>query len=112
MEEKKQRICEGKTEAFLICDRSLGKNEAPFYKWLREEGFTHGYHKGNFGCPWAYVNITRKQFAYGMPGVGIVQPIGEHAITIEEFQTIYSIYKKYEGKNLFVFHSERFDYDS
>lgn len=47
-----------------------------------------------------------------MPGVCLAQPIGNHAITLEEFITIYDIYKKYEGKDVFVFHSERFDYDS
>ena len=111
MEEEKKHIYEGKTEAFLVCDKALGNNESPFFKWLREEGFTFGGRKGNFGCPWAYVNITRKQYAYGMLGVGLVQPIGDHAITISEFQMIYSIYKKYEGKELFVFNKERFDYD-
>ena len=112
MEDTKMRIGHGKTEAFLICDKSLQSNDAAFFKWLREEGFTFGGYKGNFGCPWVYVNLTRKQFAYGMPGVSLVQPIGNHAITIEEFQTIYSIFKKYERKELFVFHEKRFDYDS
>lgn len=46
-----------------------------------------------------------------MPGVGLAEPLGNHAITIEEFKTIYSIYKKYEGKELFVFSSAKFDYD-
>jgi hypothetical protein len=47
-----------------------------------------------------------------MPGVCLAQPIGNHAITIDEFQTIYAIYKKYDGKDLFVFNDERFDYDA
>ena len=44
-----------------------------------------------------------------MPGIAIVYVIGEHAITLDEFKTIYAIYKKYEGKELFTFHKERFD---
>lgn len=41
----------------------------------------------------------------------MAHPIGNHAITISEFLSIYSIFKEYEGKELFTFHSERFDYD-
>ena len=110
MEEKKRIDSWGK-EAFLVYEKSLGKHESPIYKWLREEGFTFGGSKGNFGCPWVYINITRKQYAYGMPGVAVVKPIGDHAITMDEFRSIYAIYKKYEGKEIFVFHSERFDCD-
>ena len=46
-----------------------------------------------------------------MLGVNIVNPIGNHAITIKEFKIIYYIYKKYNNKDLFVFNKERFDYD-
>ena len=112
MEEKTLKIGRGKTEAFLVCDRSLEKCDSPFIDWLRSEGFTFGGYHGNYGCCWAHINITRKQYAYGMPGVCLSQPIGNHAITIEEFKTIYAIYKKYEGKGLFVFNTERFDYDA
>ena len=59
-----------------------------------------------------HVVFTRKLFSYGMPGVAKAGVIGDHAITVDEFKTIYAIYKKYEGKDLFVFHSERFDYDA
>ena len=38
-----------------------------------------------------------------MPGIKIVQPVGNHAITVDDFKTIYGIYKKYEGLGLFVF---------
>lgn len=57
------------------------------------------------------MNITRKEYAYGMPGVSLAKPLGNHAITIDEFMTVYSIFKKYEGKGLFVFKSEHFDYE-
>ena len=53
-----------------------------------------------------------RQYAYGMPGVSLALPIGNHAITIDEFKTIYAIFKKYEGKELFTFSNERFDYDA
>lgn len=111
MEEHNLKIGGGKTEAFLVCDKSLGDCEAPFLNWLRSEGFSFGGYKGNYGCWWVHINITRKQYAYGMPGQELAKAIGNHAITIDEFKTIYGIYKKYSGKGLFVFNSERFDYD-
>ena len=113
MEERKPKpqIYEGKKKAFLICDETFKNNNSPFVKFLMAEGYTYGTHKGNYGCPWLHVDITTKQYAYGMPGVAIVGVIGEHAITIDEFMIIFNIFKKYENKELFVFNEERFDYD-
>ena len=104
MTSTENRIYYGKPTAFLVYDSSIAQFNAPFIKWLCKEGFTPGDHHGNFGCPWVHINISRKLYAYGLPGVMMVAPLGNHAITIEEFQTIYSIYKKYEEKQLFAFH--------
>lgn len=93
----KAKIWEGKKTAFLVCDESLKNSDAPFYEFLRSEGYTYGAYKGSFGCPWVFVDITTKQYAYGMPGVELVGVIGGHAINIDEFMTIYNTYKKYEG---------------
>lgn len=112
MEEKRLRIGQGKAEAFLVCDKSLESIDAPFFSWLRGEGFSFAGYHGNYGCYWAHVNITRKQYAYGMPGVCLAVPIGNHAVTIDEFMTIYRIYEKYQGKNPLVFHSVNCDYDA
>ena len=112
MEEKKLHISQGNPEAFLVYDKSLESVHAPFFKWLHDEGFTFAGYHGNYGCCWTHVNITRKQYAYGMPGVPLVTPIGNHAITIEEFMIIYGIYKKYEGKAPLIFHSANCDYDA
>ena len=98
MEEK--LISKTPSEAFLVRDESLKDMKAPFYKWLRKNGYEHAWHKGHYGCEWVYVNITHKLYAYGMPGIGIVKPIGNHAITIDEFYAINDIYKKYEGRDL------------
>ncbi len=111
MENEKNRIGRGRAEAFLVCDKSLASNDAPFLTWLRSEGFAFGGVRGNYGCQWVYISITRKQYAYGMPGVPLVLPTGNHAITISEFMTVYNIYRKYEGKEVFVFYHDRFDYD-
>ena len=109
MEEEKW-INKGHVRAFLVCDKSFLESDAPFVQWLRKEGFRIGWCKGHYSnCPWMYINITRKLYAHGMPGVAIVPSIGEHAITLDEFKTIYAIYKKYEGKEIFTFHKERFD---
>ena len=107
----KPKIWEGKKKAFLVCDESLTNSNAPFYEFLRNEGYTCGTNKGCFGCSWAHVDITTKQYAYGMPGVSFVGEIGNHAITISEFMIIFHIFKKYENKNLFVFREKPFDCD-
>lgn len=99
---------------FLVCDRSLESWGADFYKWLKSEGFElWESSKGLFrGVIWVYININSRLFAPGIPGIPITLPIvGDHAITIDEFKAIYAILKKYEGKDIFVFHEERFDYD-
>ena len=85
-------------EAFLVKDESLLDTDAPFFDWLLDNGFQKGWHKGHWdGCDWVFINITHKLYACGMPGIKIVQPIGDHAITIEEFMQIYNIYEKYKG---------------
>lgn len=95
-------------EAFLVRDKSLKDINAPFYKWLHDNGFRHAWHKGHYDvCDWVFVNITHKLFAYGMPGVGIVKPIGNHAITLDDFYQIYGIYTKYEGLDLMCFSKEK-----
>lgn len=96
------------TAYFLIHDEDLPKANSDgdsFIKWLISEGFK--VHDLYHGC-WAhvtalYINLNSKIYAIGKPGIRLFEPIGNHAITIEEFKTIYSIYTKYEGKQPFVF---------
>ncbi len=88
------------SEAFLVKDDSLKDIKAPFFKWLREKGYRKAWHKGHYGCEWVFVNITHKVFAYGMPGIKIVNPIGNHSIRIDEFMTIFKIYENYEEKRV------------
>lgn len=103
MDKEGLKIYEGKTEAFLVWDKSLGNIKDVFYEWLRDEGFSFAGNDGGYGCPWIYINITRKQYAYGKPGIELVRAIGNHALTMDEFKMIYSIYKKYQGKRIFDF---------
>ena len=53
MEEQRTHISQGKAEAFLVCDKSLGDSDAPFFSWLRSEGFTFACYNWNYGCYWA-----------------------------------------------------------
>ena len=97
-----------KPEAFLVKDPSLSDMDAPFYKWLDNNHFQHAWHKGHYdSCPWVFINITHKLYAYGMPGVEIIKPIGNHAITIDEFMQIYNIYDKYKGLNALDFEEDK-----
>lgn len=96
MEER--RISSGNS-CILVKDKSLldGWN-SPIYKWLKDEGFISWGLKGVYsGVDWVFINLSSKVFAPGMPGVSVTSVIGNHAITMDEFMTIYHIFKKYEG---------------
>lgn len=80
---------------FLVCGEDLGKQESEFINFLRAEGFQCKY--GFWDCPWVWVNIDTKVYGRGRPGVAYAGIIGGHAITIDEFMSIYDIYKKYSG---------------
>jgi len=95
---EKPRVSDG-SACILVYDDSLAEgSDADFYGWLRMEGFklwdAHGYWKG-VTC--AYVNLNSKIFAPGMPGIKITTPLGHHGITIQEFKTIYDIYKCHQN---------------
>jgi len=87
-------------EAFVVRDSSLKDMDAPFFKWLEENGFKKGFKNGHFGCDWVFVSITHKLYAYGMPGVAIVKETGGHAITLEEFFAVWKIFAKYDGLDM------------
>ena len=97
MEER--RISTG-ASCFLIKDEQLKKDwcNTPIYTYLKENGFKA--QKGSYsieGIDWLYVNIYSKVFAKGRTGIALTKVVGDHAITFEEFKTIYNIFKKYEG---------------
>ena len=70
----------------------------------------HGYHRG---CNWIWVNLDDKKYAYGMPGIKMMESMYDHAVTVEEYETmlklheqgidlltsdvVAEIYAKYEG---------------
>jgi len=74
-----------------------GKERRPsFERWLKNEGFRLRDTYGG-GVPWVHVYLENREYCWGRGGVGRGYSIGDHAITIEDFETIYNIYKKYEG---------------
>ena len=88
------------SSCFLIKDERVKEkwDSNPIYQFLKEEGFQYakGY-KSIEGIDWLYVNIYSKVFAKGRPCIAYAPVVGDHAITFDEFLTIYNIYKKYEG---------------
>ena len=77
----------------LSLDREINER---FVDYMLKEGFK--YEKTYWFCPWYFVDIKEKIFIPGRPGLCYGYVIGEHAITFEEFKTIYDIYKRH-GKN-------------
>lgn len=73
---------------------TAGKNSKGIVHFLKNEGFkcTAGF--------WYFIDIINKTFKPGRPGVAYGRVVGNHAINFEEFKTIYSIYKKYNGLNV------------
>lgn len=73
---------------------------SPFWDWLAARGYSMWIHsRGYFGgVNWAWINLKSKKYVLGMPGIRRAEEIGEHAITVEEFKTILTIFDKYEGK--------------
>ena len=91
-----ENIGDGKA-VVLVKGSRLGDESNPFWAWLREEGFrSWGYH-GNYGCDWVFINLNSMVYAPGVPGIRITFAIREHAITMDEFRTIWEIYRKYDG---------------
>ena len=86
------------SSSFLIKDYELRAGwESEFIAFLNNEGFCSWGKKGYYtGIDWIYVNLNNKRYAFGLPGIPITKPVGEHAITREEFMIIYDIYKKYD----------------
>lgn len=93
-----ERTISAGASCFLIKDESLKQGwRSTIYDWLKAEGFITWGRKGTYNTDWIYINIFSKVYAPGVPGVGVTKVVGDHAITFEEFKTIYNIYKKYEG---------------
>ena len=62
-------------------------------------------------CPQLFIDLNKKVYSFAIPGIKYTGDIGDHAIRLNEFYTIYNIYKQYENKDVFTFKSKRFDYN-
>lgn len=78
--------------------RTGKKRRTEFIDWLKKEHFELKHTYG-WGAPWVHVYLKEKLYVGGKTGIAFGYNIGGHAITIEEFKTIYAIYKKYEGSH-------------
>ena len=74
---------------------SIDNTKNELLSFLKDEHFS--CQGGFWGCPWCFIDIENKKYYPGRPGVSYGRVIGNHAITFEEFLTIYHIFKKYEG---------------
>lgn len=98
--------------SFLVADDDLKNGDAKLVEFLEKEGFSEHNPIGYSPIyPWIFVDLNQKLYGRAMIGVKFGTIIGDHAIREEEFYTIYKIYKQYEGKDLFTFKKERFDYN-
>ena len=99
---------------FLIKDESLLKGwDSPVYRWLWDHGFVSWGTKGVYkGVDWVFVNPYSKVFAPGLRGYRVTSVVCDHAVTLEEFEVIYNIFKKYEGLDvLMMTKEEQEEYD-
>lgn len=82
-------------------DMKKGIDEDHFKQYLEQEKFKNqGF--GFWGCPWYFINIDSMVYVPGRPGILYANPIGGHAITEDEFKTIWEIFKsKRKKKSVF-----------
>lgn len=87
--------------AFLVSVNSKDKPlyETQFIKNIKSEGYNAFNQRSlcDKRLNWVWVNIDTKEYYMPILGFKMTGTIGDHAITEEEFYTIYNIYKKYEG---------------
>ena len=88
---------------FLVKDKDLLNGvDSEIARWLKKEGFEMCKDWWT-GVDWVYININSKTYMGGMPGISVTTPVGMHAITFDEFNMIYQIFKQYEGKSVLTF---------
>ena len=87
-------IGEGKA-CIVVRAQGLDQLDHVFWKWLHDEGFTMWPNHGHYdGCDWVFINLNSMVYAPGMPGIKVASPIRDlNGISIEEFKTIWNIYK-------------------
>jgi len=87
-----------------ILVKYLNNEEKKLIDYLNKNRYKHLL-KGPIGleqykCDWYWININSKIYCIGKPGVAYTKPLGDHAITVEEFIIINDIFEKYNKKTL------------
>ena len=121
---KKEKIYDTENRDILIFDWHIGR----VIEYLEDNGIVHKPHRAyKYGTTkWVFVNLNGRTYTRGVGGIQTGRPLNGHAITFDEFKLIYDVYEKcgegnaldeivedvyakYAGKEIFTFHSERFD---
>ena len=121
---KIEKAYDTENKDILIFDWDIGR----VLEYLEDNGIAHKPHRAyKYGTTkWVFVNLNGRTYTRGVGGIQTGKPLKRHAITFDEFKFIFSIYEKcgegealdkavedvyarYDGKEIFTFHSERFD---
>ncbi len=121
---KMEKTYDTENKEILIFDWCIGRVR----EYLEDNGIAHKWHVVyKYGTTeWVFVNLNRRTYTLGVGGIRTGRPLKNHAITFDEFKFIFGVYEefgegkaldeavehvyaKYEGKEIFTFHSERFD---
>ena len=121
---KTEKIFDTENKDILIFDWHIGR----VLEYLEDNRITHKPHRAyKYGTTkWVFVNLNGRTYTRGVGGIQTGRPLNRHAITFDEFKLIFDVYEKYgEGnaldkivedvyakykdKEIFTFHSERFD---
>ena len=119
-----EKTYDTENKEILIFDWCIGRVR----EYLEDNGIAHKWHGAyKYGTTgWVFVNLNRRTYTRGVGGIQTGRPLKKHAITFDEFKLIFGIYEKcgegealdkavedvyarYDGKEIFTFHSERFD---
>ena len=119
-----EKTYDTKNKDILIFDWDIGR----VLEYLEDNGIAHKPHKAyKYGTTqWVFVNLDRMTYTRGVGGIQTGSPLKNHAIRFSEFKFIFGVYEesgesraldeavehvyaKYDGKEIFTFHNERFD---
>ncbi len=75
------------------------KEKIEFLNYLQKNGFNIGLANEVIEkCNFLWVNINTRKAFHGLIGCPLCEPLGNQAITIKEFKTIFEIYRNYWKK--------------
>lgn len=85
----------GSDVCFLVKGREIEDRFSSFWDWLSDNRFrSWGQSEHNPKVDWVFINMRSKLYAIGFK---LADPIFGHAITVDEFFTVWNIYSKYNA---------------